>query len=374
MPTSGLIADAGGNLYGATQSDTTGKGLVFELSQVSGSWQESVLYTFTGRSDGDSPYGPLVMDAAGNLYGTTTYGGNKGGNPPAGCGTVFKLTPNAGTWTKSVLYAFHCQGDGGNPIAPLIFDAAGNLYGTTPYGGRSPGSGVIFELSPTASGPWQETVLHKFTGGNDGTLPFGGLVFDGSGNLYGTSVEGGDTSCTGGCGVVFKLAHSGGVLSVIHKFHGPDGANPESTLVFDSAGNLFGTTNLGGTAGSGTVFELSPNTGGWTFSSLYSFRGSFSGDGAGPVASMLFDTSGNLYGITNAGYPYNAGTVFKLTPHGAGAWSESLPVVFISSNYYSVGGTPNGSLVLDASGNLYGTNTMGGESSCTCGTVFKVAP
>jgi len=303
-PTGNLVMDAAGNLYGTTVNGVRstrclfGCGVVWKLAP---NGVLTMLYQFTGGADGDGPMAGVIRDAAGNLYGTTNGGGSLACGGGGGCGVVFKLAPNAdGTWTESVLYSFTGTG-GGTPSAGLIFDGAGNLYGTTPSGASPTCSacGVVFKLAPNADGTWTESVLHTFIG----TGP-SGLIFDGAGNLYGTTALGG--SC-GWCGVVFKLAPNADgswTESVLHAFTGPDGASPRTGLIFDSAGNLYGTTGDGGTStacylGCGVVFKLAPNPDGtWTESVLHSFTGT---DGLAPLAELTFDAAGNLYGTTYFG-------------------------------------------------------------------------
>ena len=357
-----------------------------------GAWAAStfkVLHRFTGAfiggTDAAQPEAGLIFDAAGNVYGTTARGGGSV-SCGLGCGTVFRLTPNPdGTWTESVLHSFDEEIDGESPFAGLIFDAVGNLYGTTAGGGGPARNGTVFKLTPNPDGSWTESVLHSFRlkRGADGAHPFGGLIFDAAGNLYGVTVAGGaSTNCPSsntGCGVVFKLTpNSNGSWTerVIHSFcsvpNCADGGGPIAGLIFDAAGNLYGTTQGGGSAGNGTVFKLTPNSdGSWTESVLHSFTGA---DGHNPFAGLIFDAAGNLYGTTNAGgastnCSNGCGVVFKLTPNSDGTWTErvihtfgSLPAVF-----------PDAGLVLDAAGNLYGT-TLLCVLSGGCGTVFKMTP
>jgi uncharacterized repeat protein (TIGR03803 family) len=326
----GLIQDAAGNLYGVSTyggitapcpaTGLLGCGTVFELSPTTtGHWKRTQLYAFSGGADGSLPLSTLVFDSAGNLYGTTGDGGDLTDCPTSGCGVVFKLSPtSSGAWTESVLYAFTNGTDGALPRASLVFDAAGNLYGTAEE--SRPGAGVVYELSPTASGPWTETVLYTFTGGADGALPLGGLIFDPSGNLYGTTYEAGNLAdCRKqGCGTVFELspiAGGGWSETTIHTFAGgTDGANPEASLLRDASGNLYGTTSAGGGKG-GTVFELSPGSGGtWTEKIIYAFKGPTT-DGQNPgYGPLIFDAAGNLYGTTLAGGPLGYGTVYKIRP------------------------------------------------------------
>lgn len=250
---------------------------------LSGSvWAQSTyktLYEFKGGNDGDGPWAGLVFDGAGNLYGTTFSGG------PQSAGTVFELTPNSsGEWAESVLYSFAFGTDGFEPMSSLIFDAAGNLYGTTALSVCDE-CGVVFKLAPTADG-WTETVLHGFTGGADGGSPVAGLISDGAGNLYGTGYNGG----WGEFGGVFELtpnADGSWTEHTLYIFKRPDGEHPWDRLIFDSAGNLYGTTS------SGTVFKLAPSSdGSWTRHTLYRFTGGK--DGSSPYAGVTFDSAGNL--------------------------------------------------------------------------------
>lgn len=349
-----------------------------------------VLHRFTG-ADGATPLAGLVFDAAGNLYGTTTYGGDLScsGYGGTGCGTVFKLSPSSdGTWTESVLHSFTGQ-DGEMPEAGLIFDAAGNLYGTTTYGGASyncigyPGCGAIFKMSPNSDGTWTESVLYSFKGEAglfyDGQSPVGSLIFDPAGNLYGTTILGGDSTCgqfAGGCGIVFKLTpNSDGswTESLSYSFNGTDGEFPSSRLIFDPLGNLYGTTQ-GGTGSSGygaTVFKLAPNPdGSWTEGVLHAFSGL--SDGQYPLAGLILDVTGNLYGTTQQGGIQNCiagyggcGLVFKLTQKSDGSWKKTVLHMFAGKPV----GDPAADLIFDAAGNIYGT-----ASGPTNGAVFKMTP
>jgi uncharacterized repeat protein (TIGR03803 family) len=306
----------------------------------------TVFYSFTGYPEnGVSPFGSLVMDPAGNLYGVTQAGGSP---PPLDGGTVFKLDPSG---NESVLHSF-TGGDGSIPYAGLVIDTAGNLYGTTLFGGSS-GYGTVFKLDPSGT----ETVLHSFTNsGGDGAYPFAGLLVDKVGNLYGTTDVGGSF----GYGTVFKLDRSG-TETLLHSFTntGGDGAYPLAGLVMDTAGNLYGTTNDGGSSGYGTVFKLDSSG---TETVLHSFTNSSGGDGAYPFAGLVMDTAGNLYGTTIQGGSSNYGTVFKLDPSG----TETV----LHSFAYSDGAAPIAGLVMDPAGNLYGTTFEGGSSGY--GTVFKL--
>jgi hypothetical protein len=393
-PSASLIFDATGNLYGITTvGGTSYAGTVFKLTPNSnGSWRESVLYSFCSLrncADGGNPNltdvgltgAGLIFDAAGNLYGTTTQGGSGSGCPSdvnGGCGVVFKLTPNAnGTWTESVLYSFcpltNCA-DGENPAAGLIFDTAGNLYGTTPGGGHLgcgdiwPGCGVVFKLTPNANGSWTESVLYKFcslTSCADGAAPFAGLIFDGAGNLYGTTVAGGFNNG----GTAFKLKpHTDGSWTESLLYRENNGLIPEAGLIFDAAGNLYGTTTQGGINGyDGVVFKLKPNSNGsWTYSVVHYFHSAFN-----PTAGLIFDaSSGSLYGTVLHGGPAGGGAVFKLAPMADGGWAYSVLRFFFGEPAMN----PFGGLVLDKAGNLYGTTLNCGTGYNCQGVVFEITP
>ncbi len=383
---SSLISDSAGNLFGTTQRggdlsvcDGAGCGVVFKLTpSANGKWKETVLYTFSGARDGGFPSSGLSFDPAGNLYGTTELGGNMSTRlcQESGCGVVFKLTPGSdGHWHHSVLHSFNGK-DGSSPLAGVIFDEPGNLYGTTAGGGDAQGHGLVFELKSTTNGKWKETVLYRFTGGTDGALPYAGVIFDKNGNLYGTTDSGGDLpDCNGfGCGLVFQLtpaANGRWKENVLHTFTGGvDGSTPFD-LVFDTAGNLYSTTNSGGKLGNGTAFQLSPSSGGgWKKTILHNFGGAK--DGGGPGAGLILDPAGNLYGTTIFGgrsCGSGCGIVFKLTPASNGHWSEHILYNFHGGND---GGGPSADLAIDSAGNLYGTTPLGGAHNA--GVVFEVSP
>jgi len=356
----GLIMDSAGNLYGTIMyAGTANAGIVYKVDPTG---KMTVLYNFQGGTDGYSPRGSLIRDSAGNLYGTTFYGGTAGNCSSSGCGTVFKLDP---TGKETVLYSFQGGTDGSNPNAGLTMDSAGNLCGTTENGGTA-GDGTVFKVDPTG----KETLLYSFQGGTDGILPSASLIMDSAGNLYGTTYVGGMV----GAGTVFKVDRTG-KETVLYSFQaGTDGANPSASLITDSAGNLYGTTTYGGSRnsscsafGCGTVFKLDP-TGKETI--LHSFSGT-SSDGAGPVASLIIDSSGILYGTTEAGGTssncawFGCGTIFTLDPTGKVTLLHSFQ-----------GGTdgefPFSSLIMDNAGNLYGTTGAGG--AVDGGTVFELDP
>jgi len=394
-PEAGLISDAAGNLYGTTEfGGPYNGGAVFELSPAAGGgWTETVLRYFGHGNDGAGPMSRLVFDAAGNLYGTT-YGGGVTANcvlspfAPFGCGTVFELSPAAkGTWTETVLHRFINDGkDGINPEAGLILDSAGNLYGTTQHGGGAScvdygatvGCGTAFELSRQANGAWTERVLHRFRNDRtDGQFPLASLVFDAAGNLYSTTFDGGAYATTSGiAGTVFELtpvAAGKWAETVIHNFGGSsDGAALSSGLTLDSVGNLYGST-LYGDVYSGTVFELSPSTGGWKETVLHAFDSSLDGY---PYGTLIFDPAGNIYGTTGAGV---FGTIFELSPQAGGNWTETSLYRF--GQIAEDGTYPTGQLIFDSTGSLYGTTAGGGNPECLgyangygCGTFFSLTP
>ncbi|MGA8878486.1 MAG: choice-of-anchor tandem repeat GloVer-containing protein [Candidatus Korobacteraceae bacterium] len=391
-PYGGVIFDAAGNLYGTTTSGGISNqalrryGTVFELSpSAGGGWTETVLHAFGMGTDGRYPRGSLVSDLAGNIYGTTQGGGIYG------YGTVFELSPGAGgAWTEKVLYSFGNGTDGQDPIAGVIMDGAGNLYGTTAEGGiynncyDGLSCGTVFELSPQAGGGWTEKVLYSFGDGTDGQNPWSGLIMDRVGNLYGTTAQGGIyNNCYEGlaCGTVFELSPQGGGVwteTVLHSFgNGTDGQRPLVGVVMDGNGNLYGTTDSGGLynncdygfgAGCGTVFKLSPMVGGgWAETVLHNFGNGM--DGQNPDACLIFDGAGNLYGTTTSGGVNSLGTVFELSPAAGGDWMET---VLHSFGNGTDGVLPYAGVTLDASGNIYGTTSGGGIHAT--GTVFEVTP
>src|SRR5208283_5074601 len=398
FPLGNVIRDRAGNLYGTTFNggdlsgcNGSGCGVVFKVDR---SGKETVLYSFTGGADGAYPATGLVRDEEGNLYGTTHGGGDItvsacSFNP--GCGVVFKLDP---TGKETVLYAFTGGADGLGASSGLVRDEAGNLYGTTVMGGDlsgfcpgfpAPGCGVVFKVEPTG----KETVLYTFTGGADGYAPYGDLVRDEAGNLYGAASNGGDVSgfCgevvlnkTGflGCGTVFKLDQTG-KFTVLHTFNGADGGPfPDGWLVRDNEGNLYGMSGNGGDLsgcsglGCGVVFKVD-RRGKETV--LYSFTGG--ADGAETFAGVIRDEVGNLYGTTYLGGDFSGpcagvgcGVVFKLDPTG----KETVLYAFTGG---VDGANPNAGLLQDDVGNLYGTASDAGDLSCSlpygCGVVFKIA-
>jgi hypothetical protein len=420
-PIGGVVFDKQGNLYGATQdggSDSCRSanqcGTVFKLAppaKQGDPWTETVLYVFKGNAsnDGATPFGGLVIDSFGNLYGTTGYGGTGDCTllgSKLGCGTVFELSPPAregGAWTETILYSFPTAKQGYLPNGDLVFDGAGNLYGATMFGGGKGTTcdpfyggqcGVAFELSPPKEkgGAWTEKVLHNFAGiGNgqqtgDGANPNGGLVLDGNGSLYGTTYIGGYNcphNSNQGCGTVFKLrlpSREGAAWteSILHQFKdAPDGGGPSAGAAFGKKGELYGTT-VGGGGGnypSGTAFELIPDTNGsWTERVLHSFQDS--NDGSEPRAAVVIGTNGELYSTASGGGAYFAGTLFRLKGNPAGGWTFAVLYSFNGANNGD-GAYPAGNIVLSA-GNIFGTTEVGGTGTgCGyggCGTVFRVWP
>ncbi len=297
-PQAGLAIDAAGNLYGTTFFGGfglhVGFGTVFELSPASGGkYTEKILYQFS--EDEGRPLSQPVFDAAGNMYGTCE------------AGVVWELTPNGdGTWTETVLHRFTGVDDGGDPTAGVTLDTAGNLYGTTQSGGEYK-VGFVFKLTHTSNG-WVETILHQFKAGSDGAYPDGALVLDAQGNVYGTTFGGGSPCGGFGCGTVFKLTPTGvgeWPITLLYSFSGnDDGGNPEAGMIFDRAGNLYGTTSFGGNftcgSGCGTVFKLTPaGNGQWSESVLYDFPDA--ANGRFPDSPVVFGPAGDLYGTTNSG-------------------------------------------------------------------------
>ena len=397
VPAGGVVFDAQGNLYGAT----TDGGMVYQLgppAQQGDPWTETVLYTFKGKqyNDGDLPNSGLLIDSQGNLYGVTAYGGSGdcvllGTN--VGCGTVYELSPpqqKGDPWTETILYSFPTAKQGYLPNGDLVFDGDGNLYGATEFGGGKGTTcdpfyqycGAVFELSPpkTKGGKWTEKVLHAFASGTDGANPNGGLVLDSKGAIYGTTYGGGNESreCgSGGCGTAFELkppTKKGGawVEKQLHVFAGGgDGSLPQAGAIFDPNGNLYGTTL-------GTLFRLAPPSekyGHWKMTTLCAFCNQ-GGGGCEPEGSLIFDSSGRLYGTTYYGFGDELyGSVFRLRPRGAGGvgWVVDYLYGFVNA---PDGLYPAAQLIFDKAGNLYSTTTGGGRGTCSryCGTVFEVSP
>jgi len=415
VPVGQIVFDHAGNLYGATEwagdkscPGTTQCGIVYQLqppTKKGGRWKENILYTFKGKNsnDGAGPQGGLLIDSAGNLYGTTGYGG--AGNcvllgGTVGCGTVFELSPpqqKGGAWTETVLYSFQGDKDGYVPHDDLVFDKQGNIYGATLFGGGFGNCnefygfcGTIFELvkPKTKGAAWTEQILHSFRGAEpnsligDGANPNGGLIFDSKGAIYGTTFAGGSNvpQCGNtaplGCGIVFRLAppkQNGGQWTeqALHIFMGADGGGPYDGLVSDVEGNLYGSST-GGNGGNGLIFQLKPPIkpdGAWAQVILYRFMAH--SDGASPVSRPVFDSGGTLYGTAWGGkLPY--GVVFRLTPEQGGKWKFAV--------LYNFQGPPDGyfpsaRLVFDKKGHAYSNTAAGGVSPPSGnGTVFELWP
>ncbi|MGA8152260.1 MAG: choice-of-anchor tandem repeat GloVer-containing protein [Terriglobales bacterium] len=358
-----LTFDAAGNLYGTScYGGSSGNGVVFQLApSPDGSWTETTLHDFTGGADGSCPQGALIFDAAGNLYASAYSGGANG------AGNVFELTPDLdGSWTESVLYTFTGSADGAGPN-PIIFDAEGALYGTVTWNGTK-GWGGVFKLTQNLDGTWAESNLHSFTGGKDGGHPVTNLIFDSVGALYGMTQWGGAY----GNGVVFSLTPSpdgSWKERVLHTFTGgKDGNDGGEGLTFDPAGNLYGATWGGGAYGNGVVYKLTPNSsGGWKETVPHAFTGGRDGSNGG-ATELTFDSAGSLYGTANGGGTYGYGVVFKLTPNSSGGWKETVLHTFEDTP----GAAPDGGVIFDAAGNLYGTT--GGDGSKTFGSVYEITP
>ena len=351
-PEAGVVRDAVGNLYGTTffgglgtecDINVAGCGIVFKVD-VSGN--ESVLHAFGGTQDGWNPTAGLVFNSAGNLYGTTLLGGAHG------VGVVFKIDSLG---NEIILHSF-AHTDGANPNAGLSQDGYGNLYGTTQYGGRGcdrHGCGTVFRMNPNGD----ETLLYQFRG-IDGACPLGGVVEDASGNVYGTTWLGGFY----GFGTVFKI-DSKGNETVLHNFSAAsDGANPMGSLVVDAAGNVYGTTSAGGNSSFGTLFTIDPY-GNETV--LYNFSGG--NDGAYPYSNLILDAQGNLYGTSSQGGCCGGGTVFEFSNGTLNTlYSFSATINGLNSG----GQNPMGGVTADANGNLYGTAVSAGSSGW--GSVFEI--
>jgi uncharacterized repeat protein (TIGR03803 family) len=315
-----------------------------------------IVHSFGNSTDGSQPWSAVTFDSHGNMFGTTLFGGTDG------LGTVYEFSPKSGGgFTERIVHAFgSVANDGLTPYCSIAIDAQGNLYGMTPNGGTG-FNGTAFELTPKAGGGYVETILHNFPGSSrDGYYPEAGLTLDSKGNLYGVALNGGVTLSGG---VAFELLHAGGSWSekVLFDFNYTDGGSPSANVTLDSAGNVYGTTFAGGGAKDGLVFKLSPSTSAmWTETILLEF-GENGAQGAGPVAPLIFDAQGNLYGSVESGQ------IFELSPQSDGSWTQTV--------LYTFGGLPNAGpsgVVFDSQGNLYGTTRYGGANGY--GLVFKLSP
>lgn len=371
-----LVFD-GLNFYGVTWEGgetagcLNGCGTVFRLSPDSnGGWNETVLYSFNpiNGNDGSNPLGGLVRDEKGNLYGATYYGGGST-SCYNGCGTVFELIPSPNGWTEAVLYRFTGGTDGNYPYSTLTMGRNGSLYGTTYGGGGTSSLGTVFKLSPSDNGGWTLTTLHAFTNTPDGSHPEGPVTTDNVGRLFGTTSQGGAY----GYGGVYQVQclKSSCDTSILHDFNGTDGASPAwVALIFDQAGNLYGTTENGGTNNTGTVWELTYSSITHTYSEqvLYSFGPQHGLDGNYPWAGVTMGADGHLYGTTSQGGTDNWGAVFELVLNKTGDWKENILYSFTGSQD---GGQPGGSL-LRVCHRLFGIADGGGTDFT--GVVFEVAP
>ena len=373
-----LVADSTGAMYGTTPNGgTQGLGNIFQMGPPAaggGTWSYSVLYSFGGASDGVIPESSLTIDVAGNLYGTTYQGGT------ANLGTVFELLPplvTGGAWTEKVLYSFQGGNDGRNPYGGVTFDKNGNLYGTTQQGGvylcteRRLSCGTIYQLTPTGS-TWTETVLYQFQGRADGAFPDTALAIDSKGALYGTTTYSGGLNPRYG-GVVFQLnPQTGGLwtFATLYDFIGTGQPGFEGDLLLDGRGALYGTSWSGGSSDMGFVYRLKPGSsaGTWTFSNLWSFSGI---DGSLPQGGVIRGTKGVLHGTTYSGGDLNkcnfigCGVVFKLVAGTGDVWTGSVLHQFTGAKD---GAAPQGALLRDRNGILYGTTSAGAKGS---GTIFK---
>jgi uncharacterized repeat protein (TIGR03803 family) len=357
-----LVRDSAGNLYGTSvQGGVFGGGTVF---QVSPAGVHTVLYDFTGGADGGEPYKGVTLDAQGNLYGTAVTGG--GGSCEGGCGVVFKLSNDGGTWNQTVIHTFGGS-DGSGPGSPVAIDKNGDVFGTTPTGGAN-GIGVVYQLREEA-GAWKFRVIHTFTGGDDGG---GGsasrLLIDAAGNLYGVCTVGG----ANGFGTVFEMSQHQGQwqLTTLYAFKdSPDGALPYGGLIADKAGNFYGTTYYAGANDLGTVYQLTKINGAWTERVLYSFQGG--SDGGSPISTLVADAAGNLYGTTSEGgaAACGCGTIFKMSRDSTGKWTETVASRFPGTP--QPGFAYNG-LVADPSRIFYGATVHGGSSND--GAIYKFKP
>jgi uncharacterized repeat protein (TIGR03803 family) len=368
-PDAGVIVGPDGAFYGVTQYGGANTfGTVFRVAQNSdGTWSETVIYNFTDTNDGAGPIGQIAFDAAGNIYGTTAFG------KPYEVGTVFELTPGEdGTYSSTLLYAFTGGADGKQPLGGVVLDKAGNIYGTTQLGGAFE-YGVLFEVSPSADGTWTENVIHSFGSSSaDGIDPESNLLIDANGNLYGVAPGGGDGTYSSG--VVFEFSPSSNgtwTENILYAFDGKaDGGGPNA-ITFDKSGNIYGTAAGGGVkgmncpSGCGTIFRLTRSSGGnWPFTRPYAFPGT---SGYQPNG-IVFDSAGNIYGTTVSSYP-DFGSVFELKRGSAGQrWTYSMLYDF---GTVAGGIEPTGLIIHQ--GNLYGT-TISTTTCYLCGTVWEVTP
>ena len=367
-PEAGITIGPSGVLYGTTANGGTGRnyGMVFKLGKMNSSWILNPLYQFIGGFDGGLPYGGVMIGPNGALYGTAETRG------VSNQGVVFEVRPPVTAceaalcyWSEAVLHAFSgAPGDGSQPqLEKLVFDQAGNIYGTT-EGGGAHGYGAVFVLSPSGGG-YTESLLYSFASGGDGVYPYSGVVFDSAGNLYGTTYAGG----TGGAGTVYQLTPSGGgwVENVLFNFDGTNGASPFSSLVLDASGNLYGTTYGGGQNGGGVVYKLAPVDGGWTYSALYTFS-----DYCDSWSGVTMDTAGNFFGACSAGGAFQEGWIFELTNCSQTCTLVGLHD-FSGSDGKSPYGTPVLDASGNLYGTTYFGGTGSCYGGPNCGVVWEIA-
>jgi len=360
-----LETDSAGNIYGTTVlGGDFGGGTVFQLSNTANGWVHTVLYSFTGGADGGEPYKGVTVDREGNLYGTAVTGGS--GSCEGGCGVAYKLTNAGGAWTQTVIHAFTGGDDGSGPGARLTVDRSGNVYGMAPTGGAY-GAGTIYKIYQIQGGAWNLRVIHAFTGGADGGTGSAGRMILRKNHLYGAATTGG----TYGSGIVFELTSrrvGEWDFRTLYSFRGqPDGSFPYGALLFDASGDIYGTTYYGGANGIGAVYKLSRQpVGEWNENVLYSFQEGT--DGYSPISNLVFDGAGNLYGTTSEG-GLGSGTIFKLTPVGGGQWTETVvhPFQGPPDGAFSYNG-----MVVDRFGNFYGATVHGGDDDD--GSIYKFTP
>ncbi len=379
-PVAGVTVDSHGSLYGTTNIGGSGTscyegcGAAFKITRAGSGWVFTPLHDFTGGTDGGNPAARLIVGPDGGIYGTTSQGGGIGCEGGSGCGTVFILRPPVrltgrvlGGWSETVLHRFNGTTDGDSPRnADLLFDSAGNLYGTTIFGGGGDcqgGCGTVYKLTRSGNN-WTESVIHAFSASGDGQQPWAGVILDQAGNLYGTTAQGG----TYRYGTVYELTPSGSGFAehLLYSFHGAsDGGIMYGGLIFDPAGNMYGATCCNTAGGDLTVFELSRSQD-WAFSALYNSSAWGSG------GNLVMDSAGDLYGTINSGGAFGFGEVYKLT-RSAGGWTYTSVYDFCPGGWPCTdGATPPSGLALDSEGNLYGTTSNGGATGG--GVVFEITP